>query len=71
MHVELYSYASGKQQLMAMIQGDGTIAAIVPLSPDIRANIEDQKARTPGDAAFLRALTLEFSGTYVRAKLIR
>ena len=69
MHVELWSNTGGKSRVIALIRADG-VEEKEPVPPRIRKDIEVQRQHHQDDDAFLRALPVEFSGTYFRATLI-
>jgi hypothetical protein len=55
--------------VIALIRADG-VEEKEPVPPRIRKDIEVQRQHHQDDDAFLRALPVEFSGTYFRATLI-
>lgn len=74
MFVELWERTKGKTRVTGVIRvtdGELQIEEKEPLSPPIKGTIEAVRKRFPQDDEFLRALPMEFKGSYVWAKLIQ
>lgn len=74
MYVELWTASRPGIRLMAIIRSEGgkmVIDAKEPIPPRIQSDLDKQRARVKGDEPFLRSLTLEMSGGYMQATLVR
>lgn len=76
MHVDLWDHAGGRSRVMAVIRltdGQLKIEEKEPVPPGIREDLEAlwRMKGGKGERAFLRAVTLEYSGSYTRGIFVR
>jgi aerobic-type carbon monoxide dehydrogenase small subunit (CoxS/CutS family) len=74
MYVNLWSVVGGTNRIIAEIRASGGEVQIEekePMAPRIRESVEWLRKKVPDDDAFLKAMTVEFNGSYFKAELIK
>ena len=73
MHVNIMSYTTGAPRVMATVSLDKNGLLVVDGNPSdgVRQVVEDAHKRAKSAAAFLVTLPQQFTGSMIRARLVR